>query len=180
MRQPRLRARSFPSIAALSEDARAWLHEQFKKRPRVTNADIGGDLHEKFGESLPRENLRRYRVWWESAERPMVTAYEQAEQMVEALKEKPAEDIVELVTQLLTAQALTAAGQLEETAKPEDIVGLHVFNQKIEAEKRKIRLQERKLALQEAASKVDDVGKKTGLTKDTIEKIKREILGVAA
>ncbi len=173
------RARTFPAIQKLREEVQHFVHEQFSVRPRLSAAQICDETLAHFDSIIAPETLRRYRNWWDANERPLVMAMESATEMMAAMEGKDGEAVRAMITQLLAANALNAAKDLE-GADPADVMGLHILNQRVENDRAKIELQGRKLALQEAANKVDEAGKAEGLNAETIEKFKNAILGVAA
>ena len=147
---------------------------------RATIADIVALIRE-LGGSASKSAVGRYKQQAESQMQRYREAQEVAKVWIGKLQADPEGDVGRLLAEMLRTTAFQTLGDME-SGTPQDVMFLAkalkdlAGADKLTADRI---LLVRREAAKEAAEKVTTVGKAKGLTKDTVEALRREILGVA-
>ena len=147
---------------------------------RATIADIVALIRE-LGGSVSKSAVGRYKQQAESQMQRYREAQEVAKVWIGKLQADPEGDVGRLLAEMLRTTAFQTLGDME-SGTPQDVMFLAkalkdlAGADKLTADRI---LLVRREAAKEAAEKVTTVGKAKGLTKDTVEALRREILGVA-
>ena len=152
------------------------------------------DILEQIRSAFPaaeipsRSALGRYSQKFEDIGRRLRESREVAKVWADRLGHEPQGDVGKLVMELLRTMAFDATLQLQEpgddgkvSLDPDAINTLALAMQRLEAAGKwnvQRELVARKAALEEAAKKVDQVAKSKGVSADTIDLFRREILGI--
>lgn len=163
---------------ALRED-RATLDEIVALIERM-GAELG------TGDTASRSAVHRYRTTFEESMQVYQAAQEMAQQWGRSLEEDPESDVARLAAQVLagvslnTAQSLINSGEAVPAnevmflAKALDHLG------RFTKSTTDVALRLRKEIAAEAADRAAKVAKSQGLTTEAVDRIRREILGIAA
>jgi len=167
------------SIAQLDDRIRQAV-DQAIRDGRATIDDIVNLIAELGGE-VSRSAVGRYRKRAEDQMQKYREAQEVAKVWIGKLQADPEGDIGRLLSEMLRTVAFQSIGDME-AANPMDLMLLAkalkdlAGADKLTAERI---LKVRQEAAKEAAEKVAAVAKTKGLSKETVDELKREILGVA-
>jgi len=173
------------TVQAMSDEARQEL-DRMVRDGRATIDQIRGRLLELEGENAPsRSAVGRY---VQSAKQQMQRyreAQEVAKVWVGKLEEEPDGDVGRLLSEMLRTVAFNTLSQLgegEAEAEAKDIKSLaQAIKDLATADKtsaeRELRI--RREVAEQAAEKAGEVARRGGLSKDAVQEMRREILGVA-
>ncbi len=148
-----------------------------------TYAEIA-DWLTRMGHPVSKSSVQRYRNDWAEVTERVKTAQEQAGVLVRELRERPNSDLAEAIEQMIltNVSSVLADGQLDMSDGDPVRVGNMVANlQRSGLLREKLKLQfraEYEARLSAAADKVENIVKKGGLSEETVQKIRSEILGV--
>jgi len=174
------------SVDAISAEAREEL-DRMVRNGRATIDQIRQRLAELEGEDAPsRSAIGRY---VQSAKQQM-ERYRQAQEVAKVwvgkLEEEPDGDVGRLLSEMLRTVAFSSLSQLGEEDAGAEAKDIRFLAQaikdlasadKISAE-RELRL--RQEVAKQAAEKAGEVARRGGLSKDAVQELRREILGVAS
>jgi len=173
------------SVNAISAEARDEL-DRMVREGRATIDQIRNRLLELEGEEAPsRSAIGRY---VQSAKQQM-ERYRQAQEVAKVwvgkLEEEPDGDVGRLLSEMLRTVAFSSLSELGDDEHAADAKDIRFLAQaikdlasadKISAE-RELRI--RQEVARQAADKAGEVAKRGGLSKDAVQELRREILGVA-
>jgi hypothetical protein len=173
---------------AAREALNAWLRdpgitqEETTDRTNELLAEIGVDYR------ISKSAVNRYAMRMEQIGAKLRQSREVSEMWIANLGSQPQGQLGKLINEMIRTMAFETAGALAESGDPvppKVLKELALAVQRLESaanmneeRERKIRVEERQRVISEAASKVEDVGKSGGMTRESIDTIKREILGI--
>jgi len=181
------------TITSLPADILEKLQELLRD-PRCTqlkataeiNAILEAEGHE---ERVTKSAINRYSKRMEEVGARLRQSREVAEMWIGKLGNSPQGETGKLLNEIIRTLAFETtmqAAEGEDPVSPAMLKDLALAVQRLESaanmnqeRDKKIRDEARKVALEEAASKVEEVSKTGGMTRDSIDIIKREILGIA-
>lgn len=167
------------SISQLDEAIRLEVDRAIREG-RATIADIVA-LIRTMGGDASASAVGRYKQRAEEQLKKYREAQEIAKVWIGKLQTDPEGDVGRLLAEMLRTTAFQTIGDLDE-ADPQSLMFLAkalkdlASTDKLTADRI---LLVRREAAKEAAEKVSAVGKAKGLTKDTVDELRREILGLA-
>jgi hypothetical protein len=182
------------TIDRLPADILAQLHELLRD-PRVSqldatakiNAVLEADGHE---DRVSKSAVNRYSMRMEEVGARLRQSRQVAEMWVGKLGSAPQGQVGKLLNEIIRTLAFETAMDAAESGNPVSpkmLKDLAIAVQRLESaanmndeREAKIREAARKAALEEAAGKVEEAAKASkGMTRESIDTIKREILGIA-
>lgn len=170
------------------EALNAWLRdpgvsqEEITTRTNALLAEIGVDFR------ISKTSVNRYSQRMEKIGAKLRQSREVAEMWIANLGSQPQGQLGKLINEMIRTMCFETGAALAESGDPvppKVLKELALAVQRLESaanmneeRERKIRAAERQRVIEEAASRVDDVGKHGGMTRESIDTIKREILGI--
>lgn len=178
-------------IDLLPQDIRDQLHHLLRDK-RHTQEDIREAVNELIDQNglgedmkLSRTGLNRYATRMEEVGARIRQAREISEVWVSKLGEAPTSDVGKMVQELVRTLAYDTTLKLTEspdTVSPKELNQLALFSQRIEQAAMVSHKREKDIRAAFAAEAADVAGKaarSAGLSKETVNTIKRQILGIA-
>lgn len=166
----------------------AWLRDPALTQNEATDrvnallAEIGVDYR------ISKSAVNRYSQRMEKIGAKLRQSREVANMWVSNLGSQPQGQLGKLINEMIRTMCFETGAALAESGDPvppKVLKELALAVQRLESaanmneeRERKIRAAERQRVIEEAASRVDDVGKHGGMTRESIDTIKREILGI--
>lgn len=180
------------SIDKLPPDARAalnaWLRdaaltqEETTERVNALLEEIGVDHR------VSKSAVNRYSVRMEQIGAKLRQSREISEMWIANLGSQPQGQLGKLINEMIRTMAFETGAALAESGDPVPpamLKDLALAVQRLESaanmneeRERKIRVEERQRVIAEAAGKVEDVARSGGMSRESIDTIKREILGI--
>jgi len=179
------------SIARLPRDVRDKLH-QFLADPAVTQieaAELVNELLQQRGEAdkqVSKSAVNRYAMRMEDVGKKLRESREVAEIWIGKLGNQPASEVGKLLNEVLRTLAFELtlpALEGDEDAKmtPKMINQLALAVQRLESaagQNQKITAEAKRQAREEAAQAAETIAKRDGLSSESVQELRRAILGV--
>ena len=174
------------SIEQLPQEVQDHVHRLIREGRTVD--EITGKLHE-LDQDVSRSSVGRYKQRYETQLQKYREAQNVAGIWVQELGQDTSSDVGRLLAEMLKTIAFKTMAEMgEDEADQPSAMDLHFLARtikdlesagKLSAERiYKIREEERKRVQQETQGKLEEAGKKAGLTTDTLETLKTDVFGV--
>ncbi|MEZ5571189.1 MAG: DUF3486 family protein [Halioglobus sp.] len=180
------------SIDKLPQEVRealnAWLRdaaltqEETTDRTNTLLAEIGVDFR------ISKSAVNRYSQRMEQIGAKIRQSREVSEMWIANLGSQPQGQLGKLINEMIRTMAFEASAALAESGDPvppKILKDLALAVQRLESaanmnedRERKVRAEERQRVVEEAATKVEQAGNQGGMSRESIDTIKREILGI--
>ena len=183
-------ARQPSSIDRLPDDIKERLQELLRD-PRVTQLEATARINrilveEGHPERLTKSSVNRYFVRMEEVGAKLRQSREVAQMWIGRLGAEPQGEVGKLLNEMVRALAFEATMQMSEGSEPVEpkmLRDMAIAIEKLEratTENVKREREIRQQALKEAAERVSDTAKQEGVSADTIQKIRRDVLMMAS
>ena len=181
------------TITTLPPDILETLQELLRD-PRCTQLDATAKINaileaDGHPERVSKSAVNRYALRMEEVGARLRQSREVAEMWIGKLGSQPQGETGKLLNEIIRTLAFETtmqAAEGDEPVSPAMLKDLALAVQRLESaanlntdRDKKIRDEARKIALEEAASKVEEVSKTGGMSRESVDIIKREILGIA-
>lgn len=176
-------------IDQMPDDLREMLHAHLRDKG-LTQAEILERINvllaERGAPPLSRSGLNRYATRMEQMGSRIREARAISEQWIATLGTEPQGEVSHILIEMLRTLAFDVTLKMangEDEVEPKFIKELAIGIERLEkaaSESFKREQEIRRLALEQAAEKAEAVAKRGGLSSDTVQALRREILGIAA
>lgn len=173
------------SIDTLPTAVKKYINSQLKD-DRHTLDELLDHIRGEFGEDVApsRSALGRYRQNFDEVAKKMRESRAVADVWAQKFGDEPDSDIGKVVLEILRTLAFDVAMDQDEDNKlnPKAIGSLALAMQRIETAGKLSQQREKEIrvaALEEAADSVETAARSQGMSKETINSIKRDILGLS-
>ncbi|HXG29259.1 MAG TPA: DUF3486 family protein [Nevskiales bacterium] len=178
-------ANRISSIKRLPREVKAAI-DGLLKEGRFSLDEILGEIRRQYGDAVApsRSALGRYKKNFDEVSKHMQEAREIASIWTQKIGEQPESDIGKVAIEMLRTLAFQASQDAYsgERVSPRELNALALAMQRIEDAGRLSLARElalEKAALEKAAKAAATVAKKKGVSAETVELIRREILGIS-